>query len=598
MEEFKQQHLAGIEAFKAHDFKTAEDSLLSAIQGATVAGAAEQRATSQLWLADVYKSQAKYDQAKALYEEAIQTTENLHGPDSEDVAWARAGLAGLYLSTGRYQDAEAMISKAMPAMKKAYGEKSAEYARLVNDLGSSYYYRERYDLAEATYRKALETRTAVLGEKSEVVAESLDNLGAALFFQGKLEDSERVRERAVATYRKALGAANPDYAVALSNLAETLRAQKKLKKARKTFEESLEILRKVYGPSHPSVATCLNNLSAVRFAEGDLKKAEELIKEAISIREGSLGPRHPDTVQSLENYVELLRSANRLDEMRKIEARLRALTSSQDQRLQELLANLHHPNGGFKDAVALVQYGADAVSALVESTEDAEARVRSLSCFALGEIKVANAQVIGSLQSRLTDEDHRVRYSAVRALGSLKPVPPSIIDKMETVRRKDSNPSVRDGAAEALLMMTGTAPAPTRGIADLLSALDSPDILEREEALGDIGRLGLRHENAVKDDRVLKRLIVTLEKDDYEQNRVGAALALWRIGLAPEFVVAGLTKALDDGDPLVQTQAAQILGNFGPAAAAALPRLKSLAAEKNRTAASTAQSAIDRIAPR
>jgi HEAT repeat protein len=261
-----------------------------------------------------------------------------------------------------------------------------------------------------------------------------------------------------------------------------------------------------------------------------------------------------------------------------------------------LLEELRRPGGGLKEAFALVRAGTASVPVLLKAIEDPEPRVRGLICFALGELQVPSPEVVRALQDRLNDEDHEVRYSAVRALGSLKTIPVGVRERLEAIRQTDPSPAVRDGASEALLEITGKPPSGSRSVDDLLNDLKSTEPQRREEAVNEIGRLGLANSAEVGNEKVLRALSDRLLNDDYFQSRSSAALSLWRIGQSPPFVIDALLKALSDRHPVVQSMAGQVLGNFGPKAASALPRLKIVAADtEHPRTASIARKAIERI---
>jgi HEAT repeat protein len=263
--------------------------------------------------------------------------------------------------------------------------------------------------------------------------------------------------------------------------------------------------------------------------------------------------------------------------------------------LSHLVENLRAPSGGLPEAFALAQHGSASLPALLELATDADVRVRGLGCFALGALGIATPEVFASLQARLVDHDYQVRFCAVRALGALKTVPPELADRVEVMRRSDASPEVREAAGETLLAIGSASAAPLRSVEQLLQALRSEDQLVREEALGDLGRLGITGDEAVRRDEVLRAVVDRLLRDHEHQNRASSALALWRIGEAPELVISALTMALDDADLVVQAVACQVLGNFGPAAKPAVRRLKRLAKSATSSLAAVAQSAIDRI---
>ncbi len=135
------------------------------------------------------------------------------------------------------------------------------------------------------------------------------------------------------------------------------------------------------------------------------------------------------------------------------------------------------------------------------------------------------------------------------------------------------------------------------GVDEQLRSIQDADPQIREAAIAALGQMGLRGEISARQD-IIRAITDHLANDDYYQSRSSAALALWRIGQADPVVLSALTTAISDPHPIVQSMAAQVLGNFGPKASSALPALRALAADTHSpTTADLARQAIARIAP-
>lgn len=263
--------------------------------------------------------------------------------------------------------------------------------------------------------------------------------------------------------------------------------------------------------------------------------------------------------------------------------------------ISALMRNLRAPGGGMKEVFALVERGDEAVPALIQALDDYEPRVRGLACWALGELKTRSREAIDALAARLNDDDPEVRASAINSLRLIKTVPTEVMIRLEVLRRTDEHPTVRNNAEEALLVINGTLAEPQRSVRDLLTDFGSPDQLQREFAINSISRIGLARPETV-DDRVLEALTDRLLNDDYYQCRLSAALSISRFQRAPPFVIDALSTALGDEHFLVRSMSAQVLGNFGHRAAAALPRLRAFADDDGNAAfQKIAQETIDRI---
>ena len=63
-------------------------------------------------LALLYKEEARYADAEALYQRALAIREHTLGPDHPDVAQSLNNLANLYSAQGRHADAEPLYQRA------------------------------------------------------------------------------------------------------------------------------------------------------------------------------------------------------------------------------------------------------------------------------------------------------------------------------------------------------------------------------------------------------------------------------------------------------------------------------------------------------
>jgi HEAT repeat protein len=176
---------------------------------------------------------------------------------------------------------------------------------------------------------------------------------------------------------------------------------------------------------------------------------------------------------------------------------------------------------------------------------------------------------VPSLLFLLEDSDPKVRLQVVTALGDLaeavRQVLPALRAALGEAALHDGDDGVRAEAARALLR---AGPQPATEIPALVDALHSPvDVVRFHAALalGGSRRDGLP---AVPD------LIHASLWDVASAVRLGAAVALWKIGREGPLVLEVLTEALGDADELVCWLAAECLGQMGPEARGAVLTLR------------------------
>jgi tetratricopeptide (TPR) repeat protein len=120
-------------------------------------------ATSLNNLAELYRSQGKYDRAEPLYLQALELRKSILGENHPDYATSLNNLALLYKSQGKYDRAEPLYLQALELKKSILGENHPSYATSLNNLALLYKSQRKYDRAEPLFIQALEICDRTLG---------------------------------------------------------------------------------------------------------------------------------------------------------------------------------------------------------------------------------------------------------------------------------------------------------------------------------------------------------------------------------------------------------------------------------------------------
>jgi tetratricopeptide (TPR) repeat protein len=128
------------------------------------------------YLAQLYRSQGRYSEAKTLYLQALEIQRRSLPENHPGLATSLNNLAALYRSQGRYSEAELLYLQALEIDRRALPENHPSLATRLNNLATLYRSQGRYSEAEPLYLQALEINRRSLPENHPSLASYLNNL--------------------------------------------------------------------------------------------------------------------------------------------------------------------------------------------------------------------------------------------------------------------------------------------------------------------------------------------------------------------------------------------------------------------------------------
>ncbi|MBD1996292.1 tetratricopeptide repeat protein [Leptolyngbya sp. FACHB-541] len=281
------------------------------------------------WLANLYYSQGRYEEAEPLYLRALEISKEQLGENHPDVSNRLNNLASLYHSQGRYEEAKPLLLRALEISKEQLGENHPDIAIWLNNLAGLHRSQGRYEEAEPLLLRALEISKEQLGENHPDIAIWLNNLAELYRSQGRYGEAELLYQQALAISEEQLGRNHLQFAASLHNLANLYCLQGRYKEAEPLLLRALEISKEQLGENHPDIATKLHNLASLYRSQERYGEAEPLLLRALEISEERLGENHPDIATSVNNLALLYDSQGRYEETEPLY--LRALAISKEQ---------------------------------------------------------------------------------------------------------------------------------------------------------------------------------------------------------------------------------------------------------------------------
>lgn len=282
------------------------------------------------------ENRARYQDAAALYREALAQQERLWGPDHPSTALIRHNLAHAEMQRGNYKEAASLAEQALAIWQRTLGPDHHHVARGCDTLAGLRLQLGDAATAERLWRQGLSIRERIFGSDHVEIAGSLyqiallhrvrgDRAGAEPLLRRALEiseqrepesdlhatimltlaetlsevdqldEAERLFDRALALRRRLYKAPHPKLAHALVAWAGHLVHVGRRDEAATHLRQALAETERLQGPTHPEVATILHNIAVVELQGENLTEAEALERRAVEIRTRTLGEDHDDT---------------------------------------------------------------------------------------------------------------------------------------------------------------------------------------------------------------------------------------------------------------------------------------------------------------
>ncbi len=296
----------GVAYFNLGQYEPAERSLRMALaQRERVGGEAEAQVRNHNDLADVLYVSGRYDDALAVFGDALATARAELVTDHAEISRALSGSGLVHLQLGAYDAAEPLFREAETIDRRAGRDgDDPVWASTLTGLGTITWRQTDLDATERLWREALEIRRRVLGNDHPDTMTSVNNLASILVDRGDLAGAEPLFLEALETNERILGSEHVEIAVNLNNLGYVRLTAGRFAEAEPVYRRSLAIDRSVLGDLHPDLAYGLNSLGMTLAGLGRLEDAEAQYREALALFDAQ-DHDHRLTGQVLANYAAL-----------------------------------------------------------------------------------------------------------------------------------------------------------------------------------------------------------------------------------------------------------------------------------------------------
>jgi HEAT repeat protein len=286
----------------------------------------------------------------------------------------------------------------------------------------------------------------------------------------------------------------------------------------------------------------------------------------------------------------------------------------------ELLKVLRHADPGMRSGalrtLASIRDKRAIPAAINVMKTDPEKLVRSTAAESLTGYRDEKDKILRALGELLLNKDSYLQGTAVFALSEIRPEGATLV--VGVLRDKAKAPSLRGMATIALWQ---NCPEAGGAVEALASALADPDNDLRQSAASALGHLGPPAKPAIEalkgyikrggvDDRIWgAQALFQIDPNDFlsvsvlrdalgHKNSEVRALALGamdQMGARAGSALARLIELAADPDPTIRLRVANVLGGIGRSAQEALPALKRMLTDDNKSVRGAAREAIKRI---
>jgi len=213
-------------------------------------------------------------------------------------------LASAYTKLANYDQARYLFNNALQISNKTYGKDQVIYAISAYRLGDLLQLIEQPDAAQKLYLEALPILKEKEGENSFHYTSALSQMAKLYLSQGEVLKAEETLMKSAELREKCDDCTMADKAQNIHLLANIYGQMGRSKEAADLFNKTLAARADAQGKTHPDYAATLQDYAA-QISKKDPAKAIELLLEAATIQKVSLGVKHPTYLKCSDDLKQL-----------------------------------------------------------------------------------------------------------------------------------------------------------------------------------------------------------------------------------------------------------------------------------------------------
>lgn len=255
-------------------------------------------------LALVYRSQARYTEARSMLEHVLESRKTSLGPDHLDTIQAIEYLAmtiNEYAeaeNSEAYAEAESLHKQALACREVQLGTNHLDTLWTADSLGTNYRAQGRHLEAVEIYERVLEGRKLKLGEDHPQTLWTLANLASSYTSIGRLNEAEAMWKQAIVGNEQRRGHSHSQTLFAVEGLADVYHQQSRFQEAIDLYDRALRGDEASLGSGHPNAMRKMHKLASLYREQTEFTKSIAMFEKLLEYRKGRLGSGHPDILRT------------------------------------------------------------------------------------------------------------------------------------------------------------------------------------------------------------------------------------------------------------------------------------------------------------
>jgi tetratricopeptide (TPR) repeat protein len=228
----------------------------------------------------------QFDQARKLFNEAIDKYKALGPAYDAHVAIATMNLAQVYGAEGKRTECAAALETSLATFRRTLGIENLNTLTALNILGGMHMMLGNQARATELFQEALPIERKLYPNDVQL-ARTLGGLASVYMRSNRAAEAMPLAEEALALTLRTEGDESLDAALSYANLAEGHRVTGRPDRALPLFRKSRVLYERLLGPDHPRVSSVMTQEGLLQMADGKLALADRTLTQSLDIVEKS-----------------------------------------------------------------------------------------------------------------------------------------------------------------------------------------------------------------------------------------------------------------------------------------------------------------------